>query len=49
MAATILDGRALAKTLREELRAEVQGFGETMGFAPRLAVVQVARKTARAR
>jgi methylenetetrahydrofolate dehydrogenase (NADP+) / methenyltetrahydrofolate cyclohydrolase len=42
MTATILDGRALAKTLREELRADVQSFTETMGFAPGLAVVQVA-------
>jgi methylenetetrahydrofolate dehydrogenase (NADP+) / methenyltetrahydrofolate cyclohydrolase len=42
MTATILDGRALARTLREELRADVQSFTETMGFAPGLAVVQVA-------
>jgi methylenetetrahydrofolate dehydrogenase (NADP+) / methenyltetrahydrofolate cyclohydrolase len=49
MPATILDGRALAKTLREELRAEVQGFADTMGFAPHLAVVQVAGDDASAR
>lgn len=42
MTATILDGRALAKTLREELRADVQNFGRTMGFVPALAVVQIA-------
>jgi methylenetetrahydrofolate dehydrogenase (NADP+)/methenyltetrahydrofolate cyclohydrolase len=49
MPATILDGRALAKTLREELRAEVHGFTDTMGFAPHLAVVQVAGDEASAR
>ncbi|MEN9939021.1 MAG: hypothetical protein RLZZ387_5600 [Chloroflexota bacterium] len=42
MTATILDGRALAKTLREELRAEVQGYTGAAGRAPGLAVVQVA-------
>ncbi|HEU5099938.1 MAG TPA: bifunctional 5,10-methylenetetrahydrofolate dehydrogenase/5,10-methenyltetrahydrofolate cyclohydrolase, partial [Roseiflexaceae bacterium] len=42
MTATILDGRALAKTLREELRAEVQLFSTATGTAPALAVVQVA-------
>ncbi len=42
MTATILDGRALAKTLREELRADVQTFTRAMGFSPTLAVVQVA-------
>jgi methylenetetrahydrofolate dehydrogenase (NADP+)/methenyltetrahydrofolate cyclohydrolase len=41
MTATILDGRALAKTLREELRAEVQAYAAT-GVVPTLAVVQVA-------
>jgi methylenetetrahydrofolate dehydrogenase (NADP+)/methenyltetrahydrofolate cyclohydrolase len=42
MTATILDGRALAKTLREELRAEIEQFTATTGVTPRLAVVQVA-------
>jgi methylenetetrahydrofolate dehydrogenase (NADP+)/methenyltetrahydrofolate cyclohydrolase len=42
MTATILDGRALAKTMREELRAEVQDFSATFGAPPALAVVQVA-------
>jgi methylenetetrahydrofolate dehydrogenase (NADP+) / methenyltetrahydrofolate cyclohydrolase len=42
MTATILDGRALAKTLREELRADVQTWIASAGAAPALAVVQVA-------
>jgi methylenetetrahydrofolate dehydrogenase (NADP+)/methenyltetrahydrofolate cyclohydrolase len=42
MTATILDGRALAKAMREELRAEVQQFTAASGSAPTLAVVQVA-------
>jgi methylenetetrahydrofolate dehydrogenase (NADP+)/methenyltetrahydrofolate cyclohydrolase len=42
MTATLLDGRALAKTLREELRAEIQQFQVAAGRAPVLAVVQVA-------
>ncbi len=42
MTATILDGRALAKSLREELRADVQSFITDSGVAPILAVVQVA-------
>ena len=42
MTATILDGRALAKTLREELRAEIQTFIADAGIVPTLAVVQVA-------
>jgi methylenetetrahydrofolate dehydrogenase (NADP+)/methenyltetrahydrofolate cyclohydrolase len=42
MTATILDGRALAKTMREELRAEVQQFIQIHEAAPTLAVVQVA-------
>ena len=41
MTATILDGRALAKTLRAELRAELQALAAT-GTVPALAVVQVA-------
>jgi methylenetetrahydrofolate dehydrogenase (NADP+)/methenyltetrahydrofolate cyclohydrolase len=46
MTATILDGRALAKTLREELRADVQTFVADAGVAPTLAVVQVAGDSA---
>ena len=42
MTATVLDGRALAKTLREELRAEIQQFVGAYGVTPALAVVQVA-------
>ena len=42
MSATILDGRALARTLREELRAEMQQFTVTAGVTPALAVAQVA-------
>ncbi|MFL5803817.1 MAG: bifunctional 5,10-methylenetetrahydrofolate dehydrogenase/5,10-methenyltetrahydrofolate cyclohydrolase [Roseiflexaceae bacterium] len=42
MAATILDGRALAKTLREELRVEISQFIATAGVTPALAVAQVA-------
>lgn len=40
MAATILDGRSLAATLREELAAEVAAFKETHGVTPTLAVVR---------
>ncbi len=46
MTATILDGRALAKTMREELRAEIQAFTTTTGVTPTLAVAQVAGDTA---
>ena len=42
MIATILDGRTLAKTLREELRAEIHEFSAATGVRPALAVVQVA-------
>jgi methylenetetrahydrofolate dehydrogenase (NADP+)/methenyltetrahydrofolate cyclohydrolase len=42
MTALLLDGRALAKTLREELRADIQVFIKDSGAAPSLAVVQVA-------
>ena len=42
MTATILDGRALAKTLREELRAEIHDFAAASGITPTLAVLQVA-------
>ncbi len=39
--ATILDGRAVAAALRDELRADIQQLAE-QGRTPRLAVVQVA-------
>ncbi len=42
MTAMILDGRALAKQLREELRADIQAFVQTIGAAPSLAVVKIA-------
>ncbi len=42
MTATILDGRALARTLREELRSGIQSFIAVHGVPPALAVVQVA-------
>jgi methylenetetrahydrofolate dehydrogenase (NADP+)/methenyltetrahydrofolate cyclohydrolase len=41
MTATILDGRALAKMLREELHADIRQFAAAAGAAPALAVVQV--------
>lgn len=41
MTAKILDGRALAKELREELRTEVAAFTRDHKYAPLLAVVQV--------
>jgi len=40
MAATILDGRALAKTIGEELAVEVAEFKKKHGFAPTTAVVR---------
>jgi methylenetetrahydrofolate dehydrogenase (NADP+)/methenyltetrahydrofolate cyclohydrolase len=42
MTATLLDGRALAKTIREEVRTDVVRFEQRSGYAPTLAVVQVA-------
>lgn len=41
MSAKILDGRALAKTLREELRQNIRQFHEQNGVAPALTVVRV--------
>lgn len=41
MSALILDGRALAKTLREELRAGIHTFTNETGITPSLAVVRV--------
>jgi methylenetetrahydrofolate dehydrogenase (NADP+)/methenyltetrahydrofolate cyclohydrolase len=42
MTATILDGRALARVLREELRIEITHYVATAGVTPALAVIQVA-------
>lgn len=42
MTAILLDGRALAKTMREEVRAETQAFKASTDLTPTLAVVQVA-------
>jgi methylenetetrahydrofolate dehydrogenase (NADP+)/methenyltetrahydrofolate cyclohydrolase len=41
MTATILDGRALARELREELRAEIAQFTAARGTPPALTVVRV--------
>ncbi len=41
MSAKILDGRALAKTLREELRGNIQQFVQRSGAPPALTVVRV--------
>jgi len=41
MTAQILDGRALAKKMREELNAEVTAFKEETGVVPTIAVVRV--------
>ena len=41
MTAKILDGRALAKTIRAELNAEVAAFIEETGVVPTVAVVRV--------
>ena len=40
MTATILDGRALAKTMRAELNEEVAAFKEKYGVTPTIAVVR---------
>lgn len=40
MPAQILDGRAMAKEVRQELVQEVAEFGEKYGFAPTIAVVR---------
>jgi methylenetetrahydrofolate dehydrogenase (NADP+) / methenyltetrahydrofolate cyclohydrolase len=42
MTATILDGRALAKTLREELRTKIQTYIAHASAPPTLAVVHIA-------
>lgn len=41
MSAIILDGRSVAKTIREEVQAEIAAFRAAHGQAPGLAVVQV--------
>jgi len=41
MTATILDGRALAKTIAAEIADEVAEFNQEHGFAPSIAVVRV--------
>jgi methylenetetrahydrofolate dehydrogenase (NADP+) / methenyltetrahydrofolate cyclohydrolase len=41
MAATILDGRAIAATIKEEVKAEVAAFSQTHGTVPGIAVIQV--------
>ena len=40
MTAEILDGRAMAKEVRQEVMAEVKAFQEQYGFAPTIAVVR---------
>ena len=40
MTATILSGRDLAKTMRQDLAAEVAEFEAKYGFAPTIAVVR---------
>jgi len=41
MAAEILDGRAVAKTIEDELKAEIESLREQVGLIPALTVVQV--------
>ena len=40
MTAQLLDGKALAKTLREELDGEVEAFKTEFGFTPKMVVVR---------
>jgi len=40
MTATIIDGKALAATVRQEIAAEVAAFKDEHGFAPTIAVVR---------
>ena len=40
MTATILDGRAMAKTIRQEISAQVKELGETHGIVPAIAVIR---------
>lgn len=48
MAAEILDGRAVAKTIEAELKAEIAVMEESAGLVPGLAVVQVGEDPASA-
>ncbi len=41
MTAELLDGRALAKTMRKEIADDVRSFSQDVGWAPGIAVVQV--------
>ncbi len=41
MSAILMDGRAVAKEIRERVKEKVQEFTETYGFAPKLATVLV--------
>jgi len=46
MTAELLDGRALAKTMRAEIAIDVQAFIDEYGWEPGIAVVQVGRDPA---
>jgi len=46
MTAELLDGRALAKTMRAEIARDVQAFVDDCGWEPGIAVVQVGRDPA---
>jgi len=46
MTAKILDGRAIAKTIREEITADVADFKTKYGFAPTIAVVRAGKDPA---
>ncbi len=45
MTAEILDGRAMAKEVRQEILAEVAEFQEEHGFAPTIAVVRAGQRS----
>lgn len=49
MTATILDGKALAKTMREELSAAVEQFKADHGYVPKIAVVRAGEDEASVR
>ncbi len=46
MTAQLLDGRAVAATLREEIEGQVQAFRHEVGFGPALAIVRVGNEPA---
>jgi methylenetetrahydrofolate dehydrogenase (NADP+)/methenyltetrahydrofolate cyclohydrolase len=46
MTAELLDGRAIARTIRREIAAEVKAFQEEFGFAPTIAVVRAGEDAA---